>query len=72
MKIKPLTDSDEVTGQLRQLEIFQRQRNERGSGNTSVKDLNQEAEIAIRLLEAENRATINMAGEMVRRSIEGE
>ncbi|MFC1727623.1 hypothetical protein ACFL0Y_03820 [Patescibacteria group bacterium] len=72
MTIKPLTDPDEVTGQLRQLDIYQRQRMERGPGNSSTADLVQEAEIAARLLEAQNRMVINMAGEIVRRSIEGE
>jgi hypothetical protein len=70
MKIKPLTEPDEVTGQLRQLDIYQRQRRERGLSNTSANDLITEAEIAIRLLEAQNRMTIDIMGEKVRKSIE--
>lgn len=70
MKIKPLTEPDEVTGQLRLLDVYQRQRRERGFGNTSTEDLIQEAQIAIRLLEAQNRMIINKMGEEVRKSIE--
>ena len=72
MKIKPLTDPDEVTGQLRQLDIYQRQRRERGPGNSSTADLIQEDEIVARLLEAQNRIALNIVGEQVRRSIERE
>lgn len=69
-KIKPLTDPDEITGQLRQLDIYQRKRRERGFGNTSVGDLNTEATIVARLLEVQNRMIINIMGEQVRKSIE--
>ena len=72
MKIKPLTDPDEVTGQLRLLNMYQRQRRERGFGNTSSDDLIQEATIATRLLVSQNRMIINIIGEKVRKSIERE
>ena len=68
---QPITDPDQITGLLRQLEIFQRERHEVGN-NTSLSDLNQEALIVIALLETQNRMVLNIMGETVRRSIEGE
>ena len=72
MKIQPITNPDEVTAQLRVLEIFRRQRKEAGFGNTSLGDLLQESQVLIRVLDAQKRMEINMMGEIVRRSIEGE
>lgn len=70
MKVKPLTNPDEATGQLRQLSIYRRQRREKGFSNTSTDDLITEATITIRLLEAQNRMIINLVGEKVGKSIE--
>jgi len=72
MKLIPLTDPDQITAQLRLLEIYQKQRREAGSGNTNLGDLLQEAQIVARLLEVQNRISRNIIGEMVRRSNERE
>lgn len=72
MNFIPLTDPDQITAQLRLLKIYQHQRREAGPGNTDLGDLLQEAQIAARLLEAQNRLLRNLLGETIRRSIEGE
>ncbi|MDO8340603.1 MAG: hypothetical protein Q7T59_01370 [Candidatus Woesebacteria bacterium] len=68
--IKQITDPEVVTGQLRQLEIYRRQRKEAGFNNTSTQDLLQEAHLLISLLETQRRMIINIMGERVRESIE--
>jgi len=73
---QPITDPDQITGLLRQLDIFQRERHEVGA-NTSLSDLNQEAQIVTALLIIDNNMisnlmVLNILGESVRKSIEGE
>jgi len=70
MEVEPLTDPAQATGQFKLLDIYRRQRREKGVENISTDDLWAEASIRIRLLELECRMVINILGEEVIRSYE--
>lgn len=72
MITQSITDPDQITGLLRQLDIFRREREAAKFGNTRLDDLLEEARIVENLLDIQERLSVNILEEVVRRSIEGE